>query len=91
MLQHLAQAGALEGLQAIVLGSFTGGDEPDGSNLVEAVLARFAQEQRIPVVAGVPAGHGIEQRPLFFATPAQLRCKASPELIVEAPRLDERP
>src|SRR5579862_7327278 len=91
MLQHLAQAGALEGFQAIVLGSFTGGDEVDGSNLIEPVLARFAAEQRIPVLAGVPAGHGLEQRPLFFGTAAQLRCGASPQLSVAVPRFAPSP
>jgi muramoyltetrapeptide carboxypeptidase len=88
MLQHLAQAGALEGFRAIVLGSFTGGDEVDGSNLIEPVLARFAKQQPIPVLAGVPAGHGIEQRPLFFGTAAELRCGASPQLTLEVPRFN---
>jgi muramoyltetrapeptide carboxypeptidase len=86
MLQHLAQAGGLDGLAAIVLGSFVGGDEADGSNLIAPVLKRFAATQRFPVLAGMPAGHGAEQRPVFFATRAELCCGASPKLSIAVPQ-----
>jgi len=86
MLQHLAQAGALAGLAAIVLGSFIGGDEADGGNLIEPVLERFAASQRIPVLGGLPAGHGAAQRPVFFGSAAELRCGAAPTLTVDVPQ-----
>ena len=86
MLQHLAQAGALRKVRAVVFGSFIGGREADGSDLVPAVLRRFAQTQRVPVLAGLAAGHGERQRPLFFNTPAELVCGSSPRLAVGVPR-----
>ena len=86
MLQHLAQAGALREVRAIVFGSFIGGRETDGRDLVPAVLQRFARTQRVPVLSGLAAGHGERQRPLFFNTPAELLCGRSPRLIVGVPR-----
>jgi muramoyltetrapeptide carboxypeptidase len=83
MLQHLAQAGALRNLKAVVFGAFIGGQEPDGRMLVPQVLQRFAREQRFPVLMGLDsAGHGERQRPLFFNTPAELHCGAAPRLSV---------
>jgi muramoyltetrapeptide carboxypeptidase len=82
MLQHLAQAGALRNLQAVVFGAFIGGEEPDGRNLVAQVLQRFAREQRFPVFMGMEAGHGARQRPVFFNTAAELTCGAHPRLRV---------
>jgi hypothetical protein len=51
------------------------------------VLERFAHEQSFPVLLGVAAGHGDEQRPLFFNTAAELHCGSAPRLIVRAARL----
>jgi muramoyltetrapeptide carboxypeptidase len=83
MLRHLAQAGALRDLKALLFGSFVGGQEPDGRNLVVPVLERFGREQPYPVLLGVSAGHGEYQRPLFFNTAALLRCGRAPELSVD--------
>ncbi|MGH8226722.1 MAG: S66 peptidase family protein [Steroidobacteraceae bacterium] len=81
-LQHLAQAGALRGVRAVVLGAFIGGQESDGRTLVPEVLRRFAREQRFPVLSGMAVGHGEHQRPIFFGTSAELRCGASPRLSI---------
>lgn len=86
MLRHLCQAGALRHVRAVVFGAFIGGIEADGRDLVPAVLRRFAGEQRIPVLMGMTAGHGVHQRPVFFNTPAQLRCGSSPALSIAVPR-----
>lgn len=90
MLQHLAQAGALARLQAVVFGTFLGGNEFDGRNLVQPVLERFAQEQKFPVFAGMDAGHGERQRPVCFNTAAELRGGAQGRLTITgfAPRAD---
>jgi muramoyltetrapeptide carboxypeptidase len=80
MLQHFEQAGALRKLKAIVFGAFVGGQELDGGYLAPAVLERFAQEQKVPVLLGMEAGHGEYQRPVCFNTPAELRCGAQPRL-----------
>jgi len=86
MLTHLIQAGVLRQVRAVVFGSFIGGREADGKDLVPAVLKRFARTLRVPVLAGLPAGHGERQRPVFFNTPAELKCGASPKLLVGVPR-----
>jgi muramoyltetrapeptide carboxypeptidase len=80
--EHLRQAGVLRNLKAIVLGTFLGGAETDGSNLGAAVLERFAQTMKIPVLAGIDAGHGMGQRPVFMHTRAELRCGADAHLSV---------
>ena len=87
MLQHLSQAGALRDLKAVVFGAFLGGQEPDGRNLVPEVLRRFAREQSFPVLTGLVAGHGERNRPVFFGTPAELRCSATPALRIVTPSL----
>ncbi len=85
MLEHLSQAGLLRNLDAIVFGSFTGGRETDGTNLGPQVLERFAQEQKIPVLSGVQAGHGAYQRPVFLRSPAHLTCGPRPSLVISTP------
>jgi muramoyltetrapeptide carboxypeptidase len=87
MLEQLRQAGVLRNLKAIVLGTFLGGAEADRSNLGPAVLERFAQSLSIPVLAGIDAGHGPYQRPLFLHTRAQLRCGPAAQLAVHTPSL----
>jgi len=86
MLTHLAQAGGLRGVRAIVFGTFIGGREADGTELVPDVLRRFARTLRIPVLSGLAAGHGERQRPVFFNTRAELFCGPAPKLFVGVPR-----
>ena len=81
MLEQLRQAGVLRNLKAILLG----GAETDRSNLGPAVLERFAQSLSIPVFAGIDAGHGPSQRPVFLHTRAQLRCGPDAQLAVHTP------
>jgi len=90
MLEHLRQAGVLRNLKAIVLGTFLGGAETDGSNLGPAVLERFAQTLPIPVLARIDTGHGVCQRPVFLHTRAELRCGPDAELIVHTPSFARR-
>ncbi|HTV77039.1 MAG TPA: LD-carboxypeptidase [Steroidobacteraceae bacterium] len=85
ILEQLRQAGVLRNLKAILLGTFIGGAEADRSNLGPAVLERFAQSLSIPVLAGIDAGHGAYQRPVFLHTRAELRCGAGAQLIVQVP------
>ncbi|HTY49384.1 MAG TPA: LD-carboxypeptidase [Steroidobacteraceae bacterium] len=88
MLEHFSQAGLLAGVGAVVFGTFLGGNEPDGRNLVRDVLERFAAAQRVPVFAGLDAGHGEYQRPVFLGSPARLLRGAQGELAVAVPRFD---
>ena len=91
MLEQLRQTGVLRNLKAILLGTFLGGAEVDGSNLGPAVLERFAHSLPIPVLAGIHAGHGAIQRPLFLRARAELHCGAAPQLIVHTPSFAPRP
>lgn len=72
VLEHFAQAGVLRGCRGVFLGEFMGGDEANGSNLIPAVFKRWARELKIPLFAGLPAGHGVIQRPVPFGPKAQL-------------------
>lgn len=59
MLTHLKLAGAFEGLQGLVFGSFDrceGDGERDVPTIIEEMFARAP----FPVIAGYPAGHGEE-------------------------------
>jgi muramoyltetrapeptide carboxypeptidase len=60
MLTHLHAAGVMAGVMGLVLGSFTGCSPAPGAAPTTAaeVLAAWAQELKIPAVAGLPAGHG---------------------------------
>jgi len=61
LLQHLGMAGALAGVRAVLLGSFhvpqTARSFP-GDRDVEAVLRDHLLPLKVPVVRGVPSGHG---------------------------------
>ncbi len=78
MLVHLKQAGRLKNCEGILLGHFTGGDEPlspEGttSNRVHEALQRFADENpNLPVWSGIESGHGELLRTLPFGTPATI-------------------
>jgi muramoyltetrapeptide carboxypeptidase len=87
ILEQLRQAGVLRNLKAIVLGTFLGGAERDGTNLGPAVLERFARSLKIPVLAGIDAGHGSYQRPVFLHTRAELQCGPDAQLSVQTPTL----
>lgn len=82
MLYHLRDAGCFRGVRGIFLGEFLGGDEPGGKeNYVAAALRRFAAEVDVPVYAGLPVGHGWEQRTLPLGARARLE---GTKLVIEA-------
>ncbi len=73
MLEHLRQAGIFKQATAILLGDFLGGNEPDGSTLVEAVLQRFAKNCQLPVIKITGLGHGFTNFPLPLGTRVKLQ------------------
>nr|HPI41862.1 LD-carboxypeptidase [Pseudobdellovibrionaceae bacterium] len=74
MLEHFRQAGIFKECLGLLVGEFQGGNEPQTeSSKVLQVLERFAADNFIPVWIGVPAGHGVNQWPLFFQTEAKIR------------------
>lgn len=73
MLQHLQQAGMFEGAVTILLGDFLGGNEPDGSSLVDKTLKRFAESCDIPVIQVKGVGHGHVNFPVPLGTRTLLK------------------
>ncbi|KTD25470.1 LD-carboxypeptidase [Legionella lansingensis] len=80
MLEHLRQAGVFNGVLAIVFGDFLGGEESDGSSLIEPVLRRFAQSVNLPVVKIDGIGHGYVNFPIPLGTEATIHCGQAVEL-----------
>lgn len=68
MLEHLHQAGLFAKAAAIVFGDFLGGEEPNGSSLIQSVLERFAKTCPFPVIQIQGVGHGYTNLPLIFGT-----------------------
>lgn len=67
MLTQLAQSGAMNGVRAVLLGEFSGGDQH-----VEFALKRFADSCGRPVFRTDLFGHGRKNYPLVFNAPAAL-------------------
>ncbi|MDL2317405.1 LD-carboxypeptidase, partial [Desulfovibrio sp. OttesenSCG-928-A18] len=67
MLTQLRAAGLLAGVEAILLGGFTSGDEHSAY-----ALQRFAGDCGIPVFASEQFGHGASNLPLIFNADASL-------------------
>ena len=85
MLKQLQMAGYFKKTLAVLFGEFVGGHEPSGENKVPHVLKRFAEEMKIPVLAGMPVGHGDQQRPLPLFTRAELQLGLKAQLKVRSP------
>ena len=73
MLHSLLLATDLRKAKAIVLGDFSGGEEPDGRRLVNYALQEFARSLSIPVLRGLSTGHGPVQYPVLLYSPAKLQ------------------
>lgn len=72
MLEQLKQSGLLNQCLGVLLGDFTGGDEPNGENRVWEAIDRFARQYSIPMWKGIQSGHGAIQRPLPLNVDARL-------------------
>lgn len=89
MLFHLSEAKAFEGCQAVIFGTFIGGNEPKSDpdqpseNKVDWVLKSWAEQQKFPVLKGLPCGHDTIQRVLPLGTRAELILGSQSELKVE--------
>lgn len=85
MLTQFTQAGWFRGARAVILGDFMLKEPADRRKLWQDVFARFAQELKIPLVAGIPVGHDPRHnRVLPFQTPATLSLGKVPSLRVES-------
>jgi len=73
MLQQLRAAGKLDRVVGVALGSFTDcDDERNPEWTIERLMGEVLGELGVPVVAGLPFGHGAENRPWPFAGRAAL-------------------
>lgn len=72
MLTALLDCGALDSAAAVVLGDFTDCSAGLYRVEVEAVLRERLQRLRVPLAAGVPAGHGRHNVPLCLGAPAEV-------------------
>jgi muramoyltetrapeptide carboxypeptidase len=73
MLTQLLRAGALAGVRGIALGQFT---ECRGTGAVEEVLAERLGGLGVPVLSGLPIGHGEGQKTVVVGAPARLDAAA---------------
>ncbi|MGH7773547.1 MAG: S66 peptidase family protein [Candidatus Binatia bacterium] len=84
MLTHLQMAGKLEGIAALVFGSFTD-CEGEGEREVEEIIQELFHDVSYPVVAGLAAGHGEENLLLPFGVKMRLDGKARVLSMLESP------
>ena len=66
LLTQLRHSGGLEGVAAVVLGSFTGCDAPDGADwTLRDVLLELLEPLGVPIWSGLPVGHGSQNHPWY--------------------------
>ncbi|MEV4624066.1 LD-carboxypeptidase [Asanoa sp. NPDC049573] len=82
MLTHLRRAGALDGLAGVALGQFTDCSDDWGTGLTTMLLERLG-DLGVPVLGGLPIGHGPGQLSVPVGAPATLDATAG-VLTVEA-------
>jgi muramoyltetrapeptide carboxypeptidase len=73
---QLRRAGWLDGLAGVAMGQFTDCADPDGNATVPGVLAEHFESLGIPVLGGLPIGHGDEQTAVGLGVPAVLDADA---------------
>ncbi len=71
LLTSLFSAGCFDAVAGVVVGDFTD-CPPSSGTRVESVLREKLAGLRVPVVAGLPFGHGTLNEPLPFGLPASL-------------------
>ena len=76
MWTHLALAGALDGVVGIVLGEFTDCEEKDATFTAREVLHELVSALGVPVLAGLPIGHGAVNHPVVLGAKVRLDATA---------------
>lgn len=72
MWMHLKLAGALEGVAGVVLGEFTDCEEKGANFTSGQVLAELTGSLGVPVLAGLPIGHGAVNQPVVLGARVRL-------------------
>ena len=83
MLVHLRRAGWLDGLAGVAVGQFTDCVDDSHTPVVTEVLAEHLAGLGVPVLGGLPIGHGAEQVAVGLGVPARMDATAG-TLTVEA-------
>ena len=74
LLQQLKSSGVFEGVAGIVVGEFLGPEAPAGAEWdVRDVLMDHLRRLAVPVVGGIPIGHGARNHAFVWGAPAVLR------------------
>jgi muramoyltetrapeptide carboxypeptidase len=69
LLTQLRLAGGLDGVQAVILGDFTGGDPPLYAKwTIPDVVAECLEGLHIPILTGAPVGHGSANHPFVVGS-----------------------
>ncbi|MDP3235240.1 MAG: LD-carboxypeptidase [Myxococcales bacterium] len=76
MWTHLALAGALDGIVGVVLGEFTDCEEKDATFTSREVLHELVSALGVPVLAGLPIGHGAVNHPVVLGAKVRLDATA---------------
>ncbi|GAA1817598.1 LD-carboxypeptidase [Luedemannella flava] len=71
MLTHLRRAGVLDGVAGVAVGQFTDCADDWSTTIVDCLLDRLSP-LGVPVLGGLPIGHGRDQIAVPFGTPATL-------------------
>ncbi len=68
LVTQLRNSGALRGVRGIALGEFSACAAPADANWsTEDLLAELLAPLGVPVIAGLPVGHGPANRPWYYA------------------------
>jgi muramoyltetrapeptide carboxypeptidase len=72
MFNHLLQANLFSTANAIILGNFSPGDEPDAEKMQDIAIERFAENIAVPVFKTDIFGHGIKNYPFVLGAEGTL-------------------
>jgi muramoyltetrapeptide carboxypeptidase len=89
MLTQLTNAGMLKGLRGVLLGDFEADvkyREPQERKYWKEIFAERFCDRGIPVIAGLPVGHGKKNEPLPLGVQAEIT-KAGKLILLEAPTI----
>ncbi|MBE2252342.1 MAG: LD-carboxypeptidase [Myxococcus sp.] len=76
MWTHLALSGALDGVVGVALGEFTDCEEKDAAFSSAEVLHELVGSLGVPVLAGLPIGHGAVNQPVVLGARVRLDARA---------------
>ncbi len=85
LLTQIEQAGLLDGVAAVVLGDMVGCDEPGGTPTWRDAVDRVLRRHSVPVLAGLPFGHGQPNLAVPLGVDVQVDAGAGSVTFREAP------